>query len=278
MKQAGSLKIKINGKILDFKEVEKQIGSYICSDCGENVKEFESVHIGGEKKGEKFTFTRGCKCEEIEFSKQYYKELQELKLKRERERLNQIFDNLSLINNMLKKCSFLNYDPVTPEQEKALKSCIEYTAQFKLEDPKNLLLSGSYGVGKSHLAVSITKDLLEMGFSCVFVSAPKLLTKIRATYNNDSEIKEDELLQGLEKVDLLVIDDLGAENVNPKTQWTISKLFEVIDGRAGKHTVFTTNFNSADLEKKIGARNFSRVMYNTTPLRIEGEDFRTKEF
>ncbi|WP_249928329.1 ATP-binding protein [Niallia circulans] len=75
---------------------------------------------------------------------------------------------------------------------------------------QNLLFTGNYGTGKSHLSVSITKKLIEQGYECLFLSLPKLLTKIKQTYNKEG-ITEAELLQVIQRVDLLVFDDIGAE-------------------------------------------------------------------
>jgi len=52
--------------------------------------------------------------------------------------------------------------------------------------------------------------LIEQGYECLFLSLPKLLTKIKQTYNKEG-ITEAELLQVIQRVDLLVFDDIGAE-------------------------------------------------------------------
>ena len=71
--------------------------------------------------------------------------------------------------------------------------------EFKSANPENLLLAGSYGTGKSHLSYAAVRALLDKGYSGLFLSVPKLLTKIKDTYNSHSEFSEAELLEAVEK-------------------------------------------------------------------------------
>jgi len=194
-------------------------------------------------------------------------------VKRKQEKIKQLFDDKSLINKDLQKANFDNYKPTNEGLQTALTLAQRYASIFNLDKPINLLLYGSYGTGKSHLSVAITKELMQKGLTCIFVSMPKLLTKIKTTYNKKSEQTESDLMDYIESVDLLVLDDIGAEKDN---EWALSKLFEIIDGRIGKHTVFTTNFATEDLRSRIGERNFSRVMQNTHEVKMVGQDYRLK--
>ncbi|MDY0394755.1 ATP-binding protein [Virgibacillus halophilus] len=113
---------------------------------------------------------------------------------------------------------------------------------------------------------------MEQGKECLFLSLPKLLTKIKETYNNKG-VTEDELLEVIKRVDLLVLDDLGAEH---NTDWAISKVFEILDDRSGKATIYTTNLNSEQLRERFNERNFSRLLENTKVIVMNGEDYRRK--
>jgi DNA replication protein DnaC len=122
---------------------------------------------------------------------------------------------------------------------------------------------------------------MEKGERCIFISVPKLLSKIRSTYNKRSEYSEDDLLKWLERVECLVLDDVGAEQRKTSDDgesWAVSKLFEIIDSRAGKHTIYTTNLSSGELRRSVGPRNFSRMMQDTIILKLDGEDYRLKDF
>ncbi|GAA5417953.1 DNA replication protein DnaC [Paraliobacillus ryukyuensis] len=182
------------------------------------------------------------------------------------------FDGHSLLNKSLVNATFESYEPTNDQQQNAKRTAMDYVADFT--GTGNLLFSGTYGTGKSHLSVAITKALMEKGKTCVFISFPKLLTKIKDTYNNDGPT-EDQLMNAMKNVDLLVIDDIGAEK---RSEWSIAKLFEIIDDRAGKATIYTTNLNSEELNNWVGERNFSRIMENTQPIKLNGNDYRRKQF
>ncbi|WP_117168852.1 ATP-binding protein [Paraliobacillus sediminis] len=250
----------------------KVLEEFICADCGEKVKRTELTIPIGPRKGEKIIADYDCICSKKEFAETIAKEAKERRNKLRSDKMLKHFDGHSLLNKSLISATFENYEATNNDQRSAKQIAMKYTADFN--GTGNLLFSGSYGTGKSHLSVAITKALMEKGKTCVFISFPKLLTKIKDTYNNDGPT-EDQLMSAMKNVDLLVIDDIGAEH---KTPWTTPKLFEIIDDRAGKATIYTTNLNSKELKGWVGERNFSRVMENTDPIQLNGNDYRRKEF
>lgn len=246
----------------------KIISKFKCDGCLSEVEQKELVIPIGPKKGETIIANYGCKCADIELSKQAIKINRRLKNRK----MQQFFDDNSLVNQSLQKATLENYEPTNDQLKLAKEQITSYIDNF--DGTKNLLLHGTYGTGKSHLSISVTKKLIKKGHSCLFLSLPKLLTKIRDTYNNES-MTEDRLLKHIQRVDLLVLDDLGAEQ---QTEWAITKLFEVMDSRAGKSTIYTTNLSSGELRKQMNERNFSRLMENTEIIVMNGNDYRRKEF
>lgn len=226
-----------------------------------------------------------CKKEEEDrnLAAEIQKRNEEAKKKAEFERLKSYFVDHSFINDNLKRCTLDTYTTSEPFQQRAHQIASEYIDLFSLEDPKSLVLYGSCGTGKSHLAVSVIKRLIQKGYTGIFVSVPKLLQAFKDTYQRDSEISEGDLFRALEKADCLVLDDIGAEKTN---DWASGQIFNIIDSRQGKSTIFTTNLDPTipmekdfkqspiGLEMKIGKRNFSRVMMNARVLNMSGEDFR----
>jgi DNA replication protein DnaC len=194
------------------------------------------------------------------------------------------FNHDSLINLNLKKASFDSYHSNNEQLTKAKVICERYANNFALKNPCNLLLIGNYGTGKSHLAVSIAKEVMNKKYMpALFISTPKLLTKLRSTYNRSSYESEEGLINKLSRVSLLVLDDLGSEqskasNDSNEQTWATSKIFEIIDNRIGKHTIFTTNYDISELQQRLGGRIFSRMMENTHPVKMYGEDYRLKDF
>lgn len=253
------------GMTLDFKVIANEL----CEGCQQQVEMVEFVCAGGALKGQLVTGKRGCKCEERELARQAL----EARERAVKAKAIEIFQEKSLINEKLKQATLKNYTPRHQTQQEALQWAVDYCKGFDPNTSPNALLQGSYGLGKSHISVGIVRYLIKQGHTCIFTSVPKLFTKIKATYNRDSNTKEHELLEALEVVDLLVLDDLGAEQAS---EWQLSKLFEVIDTRAGKPTIYTTNHNSKTLVEQVGNRNFDRLMDNVKVLVLQGESYRKK--
>ncbi|MGG3662070.1 ATP-binding protein [Bacillus gobiensis] len=246
----------------------KITNQYKCPGCGEIVKEFTTVIAMGPSKGKTVSSTIGCNCSVYEKVKEEQKEADQARMKR-------IFKDYSLVNKSLEQANFKTFDQ--SKFPDAFKTAVDFVKEFDLKQPSNLFFQGSFGTGKSHLSISISKSLVSRGYSSIFISIPKLLTKIRGTYNKDSVVTEDQLIKALYAADLVVFDDIGAEG--DLTGWSAQKLFELLDQRSGKHNVFTTNLQSDDFEAtRDRARLFSRIMENTTPIIMNGSDYRKRHF
>lgn len=236
------------------------------------IKVYEIEMPFGPQKGEKVITNMGCKCEDIKLAKQAVKARNKLKVNK----LQQMFNKHSLINKALQQASFENYKTSNQTQDKALRIAKRFVEVFDKKQPINLLFTGTYGVGKSHLAKSITDGIMAKGHSAIFISVPKLLTKFRTSYNKDSEVSEGEIIEMLNGTDVLVLDDLGAEK---SSEWAWEKLFEIIDSRQGMHTIYTSNYDAKDLQKRLGERNYSRVVNrDTTIVEIKGDNYRLGKF
>lgn len=259
------LKTILPGSIL-----ASEVGRHTCDGCGNEVIVMQMPLLGGPDKGKMITKERGCVCWEKQ-------QAREAKQQHERLKISYMVDRYSTVNPDLEQASFDNFKADSDVLRQALELSKDYAGHFTLETPRNLLFAGMYGLGKSHLSYSICKSLREKGYTAVFVSVPKLLTIIKSTYNANSDFTEAELLDVLSKVDFLALDDIGAEKVRKDEEgdsWATEKLFEIIDGRSGRHTLYTTNLSSDELQRKVGQRNFSRMMMNTKPFKFEGVDYR----
>ena len=130
---------------------------------------------------------------------------------------------------------------------------------FKADFPKGLLMSGYVGCGKSHLAVAILRGIIEKGYSGLYYNSPDLLRDIRATFQQDSDLTEDDLIEQVTSVDLLVFDDVGAENM---TDFVKDRFYLIINERyeGCKPIIVTTNLDVDSLENRLGQRIVSRLM------------------
>jgi DNA replication protein DnaC len=144
-----------------------------------------------------------------------------------------------------------------------------------LDEGNGLWLMGDVGTGKTTLAMLVSKAAAEAGRTVAIYSLPRLLARIRRTY--DAESGEDSYLQFFERltsVDLLQIDDLGAEK---RSDWVLEQLYALVDERyeAQRSMVVTTNLDQESLEEQIGPRTVSRLVEICgDPLPLFGEDQR----
>ncbi|MDZ5782082.1 ATP-binding protein [Marinococcus luteus] len=239
-------------------------------DCEETVKIYEAELMGGPKKGQRKEFRFGCKCEEKKLAKEAQEQLKRLK----HSKAMQAFDRHSLVNRALSRATFDNYETANESQERALRNAKKFVEKFHPDKPINLYYSGDPGLGKSHLSVSIANAVMEKGRPAIFISVPKLLRKIRNTYNKNSDVSEDQLFSILEQIDLLVLDDIGAENRN---DWVEEKLFDLIDNRQGRSTIYTSNYGPDELKKLMGERDASRIINEDAyTIELKGDNYRTK--
>ncbi|EKN67463.1 ATP-binding protein [Schinkia azotoformans] len=250
----------------------KTIEKTVCSGCSEQVTIKQIPVLGGINKGKIQQFKIGCKCADIELADKIKKENESLKI----DKVFKYFDKYSLINLDLTKASFESFEAQDPSQNIAWQSCVQYCLNFNKDRPENLILYGEPGRGKSHLGVSITKVMMEKHHaSSLFINVPKLITLIKESFNRNgsSDLSSYDILSMMREIDVLVLDDLGAEL---GSDYDIKFIFELLDDRMGKHTVITTNLNFAGFEDQFGKRNTSRVVRNATVLKVEGPDYRFK--
>ncbi len=148
-----------------------------------------------------------------------------------------------------------------PGAEAAYKAALEYAGDLpgKLKAGQGLIIVGPPGCGKSHLVSAAAQKAKEAGYSVLFERAPKLLMRLRAAYNSQSSAFELEMIEALGRIDLLVIDDLGAEK---RTDWSEQIIYTIIDERCskGRSTMITTNLSLEELEKKVGVRTMDRLI------------------
>jgi DNA replication protein DnaC len=144
-----------------------------------------------------------------------------------------------------------------------------------LDAGRGLWLMGDVGTGKTSLAMLASKAALEHGHSVAIYSLPRLLARVRRTYDADAgEQSYLEFFERLTGVDLLHIDDLGAEK---RTDWVLEQLYALVDERyeTQRSIVVTTNLDQTELEEQIGARTVSRLVEICgDPLPLFGDDLR----
>lgn len=193
--------------------------------------------------------------------------------------LTKHFANHSLMNADLKRATLSGYIPENESEQRAKDVCTELIRNF--DGRSGLLLTGPFGVGKSHLMAGAAKAVIKWHQkTSIFISLPRLFREIRNTYGS-SELSENTILDALEKVDLLVIDDLGAERLNlddEGTAWAKTKLNEIVDFRVGKSTMYSSNYDADELMEMYGERDFSRILQYAETLQVSGRNRRMAKY
>ncbi|MBQ8683120.1 MAG: ATP-binding protein [Clostridia bacterium] len=160
---------------------------------------------------------------------------------------------------------------VSPRQQMGdvLAYCREYAADFT-PDSGSLLLQGSTGIGKTHLALAIARQVAEQGYGVIYGSVGPLLHRIELEHFGKAE--GDSLAQ-LTDCDLLVLDDLGMEFDTPFTR---SCIYNLLNTRLleGRPTIISTNLGSAALQARYGDQIASRIGGGFEPLLCVGRDIR----
>jgi DNA replication protein DnaC len=161
----------------------------------------------------------------------------------------------------------------TRETVKRVRSFID-NLDSNLDAGRGLWLFGDTGTGKTTLAMLVSKAATETGRSVAIYSLPKLLARIRRTY--DEEAGGDSysaFFERLTSVDLLHIDDFGAEK---RSDWVLEQLYSLVNERYEdeRSIMLTTNLTVDKLEDQIGARTVSRLTETCEQVPLFGADRR----
>ncbi|HEY5188757.1 MAG TPA: ATP-binding protein [Solirubrobacteraceae bacterium] len=141
-----------------------------------------------------------------------------------------------------------------------------------LDAGRGLWFMGPPGTGKTTLAMLVSQAALKAGRSVAIYSLPRLLNEIRDTHR--AERSHVALLDRLTDVDLLHIDDIGAQR---STDWVLEELYSIVNGRYEdkRSMIVTTNILDRDeLCEQINARTVSRLTEMCDELPLLGHDHR----
>jgi DNA replication protein DnaC len=185
-------------------------------------------------------------------------------------------------------CSIHNFENAGEEPSKyfALGEADRLIKEYPVEgrtEGRGILFMGPVGVGKTHLAVAILRELIQLyGIAGLFYQSGALLKEIQDSYNSISQSSELGVLAPVFDAEVLVLDELGASK---PTDWVRDTLLQIINNRYNdkKLTIFTTNYlderaseKKETLEDRVGVRLRSRLFEMCKTVQIEGADYRKK--
>jgi DNA replication protein DnaC len=194
-------------------------------------------------------------------------------------------------------CTLESYETNFPSSHRSLGAALlrakRFVESYPLETAgTGLLLTGTIGVGKTHLAVGILQSLVEeRGASGLFYDYRDLLKQVQNSYNPQVRETELEVLRPVFEAEVLVLDELGAAK---PTDWVWDTVAHILNTRYNdrRTTIITTNYpnfgplgtesgprgvmREETLGDRIGERMRSRLQEMCVVVEMQGEDFRQK--
>lgn len=198
--------------------------------------------------------------------------LKEIEAEKEREKREE-YDRkrrICFAETNMGKWTFENDDRNNAKLSDAVKRYCDNFAEFKAEG-KGLLFYGDVGTGKTYFAACIANALIDKGYNVLMTNFATLTNKIQGMFEGKQEY-----INSLNRYQLLILDDLGAER---KSEFMQEQVFNIIDARyrSGLPFIITTNLSAEELKKTsdIGySRIYDRILEKCFPIRVDGQSRR----
>lgn len=186
----------------------------------------------------------------------------------------------------IRNASFGGFYIECEEEAKNKDLAIQAFKHYKSGKTFTTLLQGDTGVGKSHLAMSILRNLNEkMDVECVFISVREMMSKIRDSFDNkESKYTQMYFVEMLSRCDFICLDDLGAETGAISTHktasnFTLEVLTAILEARQTKSTIITSNLSRNQMEAMYDKKLISRSLKNIAVIKFENaRDKRVEAF
>lgn len=180
------------------------------------------------------------------------------------------------ITMRFKDKGFHDYQANTPEKERAKAAMLELVDNIRNKrSPKNLILTGMPGTGKSHLCCAVIHELWD-SHNVRRIDLPALVREIRATWSRDADKTEDEVIEEYGHLDLLILEEAGTGTGSEDEK---ARIFSVLNMRYEwcKPTVIVTNLGLDSLKTELGERVIDRLRENGALVPFDWESMRGKK-
>lgn len=254
-----------------------------CKYCGKSYRELNDSEIPGffpESIKALMKWVPVCEClEQVKI-----KEMEEAERKRQAEcRANRVkkFKDISVIDTKFLQSTFENAE-ITP----AIRMAKKYTKAFLDGKKFGLFLYGKVGTGKTYASACIANELMTNDKAVMSINLGLYLNKVSREWGE----AEKDVLEKVQQCDLLIVDDMGVEQV---PEWLKDKVFNLIDARyrSEKSIIITTNLqldntnlNDKQIESKLsiqsrfGSRVADRIKETCYQYEVVGESKRKFNF
>lgn len=156
--------------------------------------------------------------------------------------------------------SFDNFEAGTKEQSDCFNVAEAFAELFKdrYAEGTTAVFSGKPGTGKSHLAIAVCMSVMAQGYTAMYLNALDAIRLVRATWRRDGGRSEAEVMNDLASVDLLVLDEVGAQYGTEGEQVI---LFDIINRRYQDQMpmILLTNQGKDGFKQYLGDRAFDRL-------------------
>lgn len=235
------------------KRVKKIIHNFYCEKC----QSYEDLYIYDD--GSKFML---CKCDD------------RIKINPKKYKLIKYFNSISEIPIIHKNSNFDNFNYNNDlELRNLYQGAKHFVMCYNKEKKETLVLRGTIGSGKTHIAIACMKEFEKRNLSVYFITFSSFMQKIKESFDAGNQAR---LLQDIHKCDVLILDDIG---IGKLTEYEIKQLYDIVDKRQSKINIYTTNMSNKELTaskewKRITSRMFNRFISNV--ISVRASDYRMK--
>lgn len=239
-------------------------GLLICGKC-HTPKQYRFTATWDGK--EKTPYTP-CDCaRELRNAEEQARQAQNLRIEANRLR------NLGFPDAEMRDWTFAHDDGTDPKTMSIARNYVDNFPEMKRRG-KGLLLYGTVGTGKTYAAACIANELISQGRPCLVTNFARITNTLQGMFDGKQRY-----LDGFNRLDLLVIDDLAAER---DTSYMNEMVFNIIDSRyrSGKPLIVTSNLSQSDLKNPCSIdrkRIYSRLLEMCVPIEVKGPDRRERK-
>ena len=228
-----------------------------CGFCNKDLKPigFDYLYVNYDKNMIEY---ERCGCEKaVQFWKEFDLEQEE---KQRQEKYRKIINSIYKDNYMKKRLQKYNFKNLvdTYEDTTIINQLIKFTDLCIKSEMKNgLIIYGNIGFEKTYFGACIANKMIENNKIVLMEKSSSIIDKIKESFNKDG-LSEKETIELYSNVDMLIIDDLGNENLS---KWALEKVYKVICNRYDNELpiVITTRYNKEQLIEQLSTENDTEI-------------------